>query len=210
MSAATVANRPKGALMVEIGFSRRLLQAVVWSLACILLCNISVQMASAVELEKAKGPVVLTIAGNVSNTNRPAFAESEDAFLNYHEKKFDSAAEFDLAMLESLGMQKVVIDFEGWPAPTTVEGPRLNDVLAAAGAAGKDIAVVALDGYASEISAAEVASLNWIVGLKRDGRHLKIGQRGPLWVVYNKRDGSALTAEDELRWPWAAFYIEVR
>jgi hypothetical protein len=28
-------------------------------------------------------------------------------------------------------------------------------------------------------------------------------------VVYSYPDGRALTAEDELRWPWATFYIEI-
>jgi hypothetical protein len=46
--------------------------------------------------------------------------------------------------------------------------------------------------------------------VKRDGRYLGIGQRGPLWLVYARRDGKAIGAEDEQRWPWAAFLIEVK
>jgi len=46
--------------------------------------------------------------------------------------------------------------------------------------------------------------------VKRDGRYLGIGQRGPLWLVYARRDGKAYTEADEQRWPWAAFLIEVK
>ena len=200
--------------MIRTAFSSCRLRAAGRLLVCALLCGLFVlgraDRPIAAELTKAVGPVVLTVAGNITETNRSAFSEGEDAFLGYHEKSFAKAAEFDLAMLESLGLQEVVIDLDGWPKPMTLQGPRLADVLAAAGAAGRDITVVALDGFGSEISAEDIAADDWIVGLKRDGRALGIGQRGPLWVVYGKRDGSALTAEDEMRWPWAAFFIEVK
>ncbi len=164
----------------------------------------------AADLEKASGQVILTVAGKVSKTNRPAFSEFEDGFLNYQEKTFEAAAEFDLAMLESLGMHKVAISLDAWPSDVTFEGPRLKDVLAAAGAGGRDITIVALDGFGSEISAEDVEAFDWIVGVKRDGRYLSVGQRGPLWVVYKRLDGKVPTAEDEQRWPWASFFIEVR
>ncbi|NIA69976.1 hypothetical protein HBA54_15335 [Pelagibius litoralis] len=166
--------------------------------------------AQAADLPKASGPVVLTVAGQVSKTNRPGFSAFEDGFLNYHEKSFGPAAEFDLAMLEALGMQKVEVSFDAWPSSYTFEGPWLKDVLTAAGASGRDITIVALDGFGSEISAEDIAAFDWIVGVKRDGRYLTIGQRGPLWVVYRRPDGKAPTAEDEQRWPWASFYIEVK
>lgn len=168
------------------------------------------QGLQAADLEKASGQVILTIAGKVSKTNRPAFSEFEDGFLNYQEKSFEAAAEFDLAMLESIGMHKVKISLDAWSSDFTFEGPWLKDVLAAAGAEGRDIAIVALDGFASEISAQDIAAFDWLVGVKRDGRYLSIGQRGPLWVVYRRPDGKAPTAEDEQRWPWASFFIEVR
>ena len=79
-----------------------------------------------------------------------------------------------------------------------------------AGASGHDISVLALDGFATEIGAADLAAYDWIVAVKRDGRYLDIGQRGPLWIVYARRDGQAIGAEDEQRWPWAAFLIEVK
>jgi hypothetical protein len=184
------------------------MRGVWWLLAAALMAWPA--CGGAAELGQPAGQVVLTVAGAVGATNRGAFDDFEDAFFKHHERKFDKAAAFDLAMLEGLGMQAVTVAYDKWPRPAHFEGPWLRDVLAAAGAAGRDITVLALDGYAAEISAADLAAYDWIVAVKRDGRYLDIGQRGPLWIVYARRDGQAIAAEDEARWPWAAFLIEVK
>jgi len=179
-------------------------------LAMLALLNLPALPASAGELPAPTGPVVLTVAGKIGKTNRPAFDDFEDGFFKYHEKQFDSAAAFDLAMLEGLGMQAITLEAPVFPRAFRIEGPRLADLLAAVDARGESIMAVALDGYGIEIGRAELEAQNWIVGLKRDGAYLGLGQRGPTWIVYTRKDGKPATEEDELRWPWAAFYIEVR
>ena len=164
----------------------------------------------AAELGQPAGQVVLTVAGAIGVTNRGPYDDFEDGFFKHHERKFEKASAFDLAMLEGLGMQEVAVAYDAWPRAVRFEGPWLKDVLNAAGAAGKDVTAVALDGYAEEISAADLAAYDWIVAVKRDGRYLDIGQRGPLWIVYARRDGKAIGAEDDARWPWAVFMIEVK
>jgi len=166
--------------------------------------------SGAAELGQPAGEVVLTVAGNIGATNRGPYDDFEDAFFKHHEHKFDKAAAFDLAMLEGLGMHEVTVAYSAWPRTYRFEGPWLKDVLAAVGASGHDIAVLALDGYAEEISAAELDGYDWILAVKRDGRYLDIGQHGPTWIVYARRDGKTISAEDEQRWPWAAFLIEVK
>jgi hypothetical protein len=164
---------------------------------------------SASEAQKPAGPVLLTIVGNVTETNRPPFDESQDLFFKYHERSFERAFEFDRAMLEALGTSKAEIAYTGWPRPVTVEGPLLRDVLTMAGAQEGKIRITALDGFASELEYKDLAEQDWIVALKADGRPLSVGQRGPSWVVYARRDGKPAGTEDELRWPWAAFLIEI-
>ena len=164
---------------------------------------------AASELETPTGPVVLTVAGAIANTNRAGFDEFEDGFLNYHEKHFERAAAFDLAMLEALGTWEVTLDVEGWPGPLTFEGPWLDDVLEAVDASGGTITLMALDGYAVVLDRSELSEADWLVALKRDGEYLGIGQRGPLWVVYRPLNDRAPTSDDEARWPWSVFYIEV-
>lgn len=162
------------------------------------------------ELGAPTGPAILTFIGAIEHTNRGPFDAFEDGFFKHHERQFSKAAVFDAAMLEALGTHTVEISYSGFSKPFRFEGPWLKDVLAAVGATGKDIAIVALDGFASEISAADLAAEDWLLAVKRDGRYLDLGQRGPLWVVYARRDGKPLTIEDEQRWPWAAFLIEVK
>ena len=154
-------------------------------------------------------PVVLTVAGKIAETNRgPTNPELDPIFL-YHEISFEAAAAFDRAMLESLGTQEIVLSYEKWAEDYRLSGPRLADVLAAVGAQGRPVTITAIDGYAVELSAEDLASRDWIVALERNGRPLSIGGLGPLWVVYDA-PGRTLGHDDVARWPWAVFFIEVR
>ena len=180
------------------------------TLATAMLLSALASTVTAADLEKPDDAVVLTVTGNIQNTNRGAFDPAKDLFLKYHERSFEKAAAFDRDMLEDLGTQKVTISLPEWPAPVRIEGPRLRDLVAAVGGRGSKVTLLALDGYASEISWEELEALNWIVGIEQDDQDIGLGQRGPLWVVYTYPDGRALTAEDELRWPWATFYIEIK
>ncbi len=153
---------------------------------------------------------MLTVTGQVAKPNRGPFNAFDDAFFKYHERHFDKAATFDLARLEALGTHRIEIAYAKWPRPLRFEGPWLADVLAAAGAAGRSVTVLALDGYATEIAAADLGKHAWIVATRVDGHYLDIGQRGPLWIVYPGEVGSNITQEDEDRWPYAVFMIEVK
>lgn len=166
--------------------------------------------AAAAGTTTPSGATVLTVVGKISQTNRPPFDKLTDPFFAYHERAFAKAYAFDLAMLEGLGMTRAVVAYEGWPDPLEIEGPLLRDVLAAAGASEGTVAILALDGFAAELTPDELAGENWILAIKANGRYLGIGQRGPAWVLYARSDGKIATAEDEHRWPWAVFLIEVQ
>ena len=68
--------------------------------AVILGCS----AAAEADLAAPKGPVVLTVVGDIANANRGPSDPPVDRFLDHHAQKFDSAAAFDLQMLEALGM----------------------------------------------------------------------------------------------------------
>lgn len=164
----------------------------------------------AADLAPASGQVILTVVGKIEHTNRQPFDKFEDAFTNYHERTFDKAAEFDLAMLEELGMHEIEVNYEGWPRALRFAGPRLTDVLDAVGAEPELLSVLALDGFASELPAEVLASEDWIVAIKLDGHHMNIGQRGPVWVVFDPGEDKSITAEEEGTWPWAAFFMDIQ
>jgi hypothetical protein len=167
-----------------------------WTMAwCIGLLTLVFSANSlAADASVPGGPTVLTIAGKIAQANRPAFDKFEDPFMAYHERSFATAYAFDRAMLESLGMHRATIAFAGWPRPVEVEGPRLRDVLAAAGAAPGTLNIVALDGFATDLSPGDLAAEDWIVAIKEGGRDLGIGQRDPAWVLYAPRNGPPRTS----------------
>lgn len=183
----------------------KLLRYLIAPLAMLLLVPGALDAA---ELSTPSGPVVLTVAGAISNTNRPPFDAGEDAFLGYHEKSFDKAAAFDRAMLEALGMHEITAKADSWPKGHRFEGPWLKDVLAAAGAEGSTVMVFALDGYGVELTPDELASQDWMLALKRDGQYLGLGQKGPAWITYERADGKDAIADEEAKWVWTVFYIE--
>ncbi len=166
--------------------------------------------SDAAELSSAEGPVVLTIAGEIENTNRPAFDAFKDPFINYHERPFEKAAEFDASMLEALGMHEFEVNYEDWPEPVTLAGPRLADLLDAVGADPETMMVLALDGFAVDLSAEVLESEDWIVAIKQNGAYMGLGQRGPAWVAFDPGDDKTITPEEEGSWPWAAFFIEIK
>ena len=164
-------------------------------------------MASSADTKMPTDQVILTIAGGVANTNRPPFDEQNDAFFNYHEQAFDRAFVFDRTMLEDLGVTEITVAYQDWRQPITFSGPRLPEVLQAAGCGSGPLRTLALDGFSTEIPAEEVKARDWILATRADGQPHSIGGRGPLWLVFDPPGDRPATVEEEFMWPWALFYI---
>ena len=122
--------------------------------------------AAAAPLDKPQGEPILTISGNIANTNDGAVAR------------------FDRQMLEALGTTKLttmtpwyeqVVEFEGVPMKTLME---------AVGATGTEVTATALNDYASTIPMADFDQYDVILALKRDGEYMPIRDKGPLFIVY--------------------------
>ena len=155
------------------------------------------------------GPVVLTVAGSIDNTNRGPVDPFADAFFKFHEIPFDRAIAFDLADLEALGMTKLKVRYPNWPGPSEFEGPLLRDVLAAAGATGTTVRVMALDGYAADIPVREISDFPVVLAIKRNGRYLGIGDRGPAWIIFPRGQYPVLAKQDDTKWVYSAFFLRV-
>ena len=160
--------------------------------------------------EPVPGPVVLTVSGQITNPNRGPWDEFMDAFFGSHDVEFEKAAEFDINALEALGMKALNVSYPEWPRKFTFEGPLLSDVLKAAGANGSSMVVRALDGYAPEIPMADLEKYPVILALKADGRYLGLGNRGPAWLIYPRNDYPELAEEDDGKFVWSVYSIEVQ
>ncbi|MCP5081503.1 MAG: molybdopterin-dependent oxidoreductase [Alphaproteobacteria bacterium] len=154
--------------------------------------------------------VLLTIAGDITNTNRGKFDPFQDGFLAYHEKSFERAFQLTRNDLIHLPQSEITAlgSADTWHGPATLKGPRLKDVLARAGAGAKPVTIFALDGYGAAFDTKLLDSREWILAHTMNGQPLGIGGRGPLWLAY-ETGAKPASAEEEAKWVWSVFYIEV-
>ena len=117
-------------------------------------------------LEPATGKVVLTITGKVIQPNG------------------GTKADFDMAMLEKLPQHSFTTATPWYSVPKTFTGPRLRDVLAAAGAKGVRLQAIALNDYKTEIPAGDAQQYDVIVARLLDGKPMLTREKGPLFIVY--------------------------
>jgi len=163
------------------------------------------------EVETARGAVVLTVAGAIGNWNRPAFDADRDTFFKYHEITFDRAMQFDREMLAALPQGEVEANPPQLHRTGKFTGPRLDAVLEAVGARdAKSVRLMALDGFSVEIEAPELRSKDWIVATAIDGKPLAVGGQGPAWVLFSPKEPARVGEDEEQRWPWAVFFVEVK
>lgn len=112
------------------------------------------------------GKPILTIAGNISVTNK------------------DGAAVFDRAALEALGLQSFTTTTPWYDGPVTFEGVNMHHLLEFVGASGTRVQARALNDYATEIPIDDFGSFDVLLAMKRDGVYMPVRDKGPLFIVY--------------------------
>jgi hypothetical protein len=154
------------------------------------------------------GPVVLTVTGVVDRANRPPMDPFEDILFNVLNESFDQAFAFTRADLSDMPQFEVTAEYEGWPGPVTVGGPRLLDVLTKAGARGDRVVVQAVDGYTVEFETEEVTR-DFVLALQMEGEPLDFGGRGPVWLVFPPDSYAGQDNSTDAALPWGVFHIKV-
>lgn len=122
--------------------------------------------ASAEPLAAPTGKPILTISGKINTTNK------------------DETAQFDVAMLESLGMETVETTTPWYSGAVKFEGVSLDKLMKRVGATGERAVVVALNDYSSEIPMEDFSKYNVILALKRNGEYMPVRDKGPLFIIY--------------------------
>lgn len=109
---------------------------------------------------------ILTISGRISVTNK------------------EDTAQFDRAMLESLGLVTIETSTPWYEGKVKFEGVSMDKLMKLVGATGERVMVVALNDYTTEIPMEDFRKFNVILAIKRNGEYMPVRDKGPLFVIY--------------------------
>lgn len=112
------------------------------------------------------GPVVLTVRGRITRPNA------------------GDRADFDMAMLEALPQREFSTRTPWFNEARRFTGPLLRDVLAAAGAQGRNAVLIALNDYRVEMPLEDAERYEVLLARLLDGRPMAVRDKGPLFVIY--------------------------
>ncbi|MEA2117015.1 molybdopterin-dependent oxidoreductase [Halovibrio sp. HP20-50] len=139
-----------------------------------------------------KGPVILTVSGNIAHTNA------------------GSNAQFDRAMLAALPQQEFETGTPWTDGRNHYRGPLMRELLAYVGADSDTVHVAALNGYEADIPVSDFEDYDVILALTKDGEAIPIREYGPLWVLYPFDQDEALLSEKiRFRAVWQVMHINV-
>ena len=109
---------------------------------------------------------ILTISGNIRAFNG------------------DGLAQFDLGMLETLGLSGFTTKTPWYDEPVAFEGVSMMRLTEAVDGFGENVVATALNDYETTIPIADFAEFNVLLALKRNGKYMPISDKGPLFIVY--------------------------
>ncbi len=131
-----------------------------------VICLFSALPAAALPLGTPQGAVLLTVSGDVPETNSP------------------EGAAFDLHMLEALGTTSFTTTTIWTEGPQRFTGVSLHDLVSALGLSEGKLRAVAINDYSAEIPVEDAVPDGPIIAWARNGSLMSVRDKGPLWVVY--------------------------
>lgn len=93
-------------------------------------------------------------------------------------------AQFDMAMLEALPQRTLQTRTPWYPQARRFTGPLLRDLLAAAGAQGSSLRLVALNDYQVDMPMDDAVRHDVIVARLMDDKPMAVRDKGPLFIIY--------------------------
>jgi hypothetical protein len=155
-------------------FNRR---SVLARLACLSFVASVPAVPAAAGLTTPAGRVILEASGRIKNTNQ------------------GEVAAFERAMLESLGVEKLVTDTPWSEGPVEFEGIPGDRLLEALGAESGTVLATALNDYSVEIPVADFNDNGLFFALKMNGKTLRVRDKGPIWVLYPFSDRPEINSD---------------
>lgn len=118
------------------------------------------------ELAQPQGEVILTVSGNISETNG------------------DGVARFDLDMLRALPAEAFETSTIWTNGPQKFTGVPLQALLEELGASGTTLRSIAINAYEVQIPTSDAQNGGPIIAYELNGDAMSVRDKGPLWVVY--------------------------
>jgi hypothetical protein len=144
-------------------------------------------------LPRPTGEVLLTVSGAVARTNSPG------------------GAEFDRAMLESLGTATTRTSTPYTEGVQEFRGVPLRRLLDAVGARGARATATALNDYRAELPLSDADLPGVLLATERNGVPMPVRDKGPLWLIYPlDSDPRLQRRETYAKMVWQLRRIEVR
>ncbi|MGV1905399.1 oxidoreductase [Agrobacterium cavarae] len=139
---------------------------VIRFILCLLLFGVSSAGVYAKDFPAPKGKPILTISGNIANTN------------------VNGTAQFDRDALENMGLVTVETQTPWYETRVRFEGVSMAKLMEFVGAKGETVKAVALNDYVSTIPVKDFTQYNVILAMKRDGEYMQVRDKGPLFIIY--------------------------
>ncbi|MEO1224822.1 MAG: molybdopterin-dependent oxidoreductase [Pseudomonadota bacterium] len=155
--------------------------------------------------------VVLTVFGEISNSNRGPIDPFDDVLIYNLGADFEAAYGFCQDDLTALPQVTITADYNNFDdGPVTATGPTLASVLEAAGASSSlnDVVLTAFDGYQYVVQAgADMSQV--LAAIEADGAVLDFGGRGPVWIFAEPGVINDASGELDEGLVWALVMVEV-
>lgn len=144
---------------------------------CVLTLGSMLVCQTALALEAPKGRVILTVSGNITETNS------------------DQGALFDREMLLELGVDSMDTGTPWTEGVNTFSGPRLAALLDTVGAKGESLSVTALNDYSANLPVQDAYDHNIMLVMDVNGKKMSVRDKGPIFVLYPFADDPSLNNE---------------
>ncbi len=151
------------------------------------------QTAVSEPLPAAEGRIILSVSGQITNTNDQGMAH------------------FDRALLESLPKHQFSTTTPWTEGSHVYEGVLLSDLLDYVGARGSKLVARALNDYHSVIQLADIQDYPILLALRSDGQTMRVRDKGPIWILYPMSDYPVLDSTyHHAGMVWQLRHLEVR
>ncbi|WP_121066066.1 molybdopterin-dependent oxidoreductase [Chachezhania antarctica] len=136
------------------------------TLPALTLAALLLGTAAFADLPEPTGDVLLTVDGDITETN------------------VGDTAQFDRAMMEAMDPVTITTTTIWTDGEQTFTGVPLSTLMAAVGAGGDVISATAVNDYAVEIPRTDWVDDGPIVAYLNNGEPMSLRDKGPLWMIY--------------------------